>query len=102
MKPSAHSIVLALLATAGFGQAATTGPDIVAKHSIVLDSPAGEATNLMARGPLLGNGDVGVMQSGPADCLTYFIGKNDFWSIKYQSPIAVGQVKIVTPALQGA
>jgi alpha-L-fucosidase 2 len=102
MKPSAHSIVSALLAVAGLGHAATTGPDIVAKHSIVLNAPVGEATKLMARGPLLGNGDVGVMQSGPADSLTYFIGKNDFWSTKHQAPIAVGQMRIVTPALQGA
>src|SRR6478752_7641054 len=102
MKSSIHPTVLALLAVAGIGHAAVTGPEIVAKHSIVLNSPVGEATKLMARGPLLGNGDVGVMQAGPADALVYYIGKNDFWSIKYQAPVAVGQVKIVTPALQGA
>jgi hypothetical protein len=79
-----------------------SGTEIVARHSIVLNAPAGEPTNLMAAGPLLGNGDVGVMQSGPADQLTYYIGKNDFWSIKSQSPITVGQLRILTPALQGA
>jgi len=79
-----------------------TGLEIVAKHAITLSAPVGEPTQAMSRGPLLGNGDVGVMQSGPAEQLIYYIGKNDFWSIKYQSPIAVGQLRILTPALQGA
>jgi hypothetical protein len=56
----------------------------------------------MASGPLLGNGDVGVMQSGAADCLLFYIGKNDFWSRKRQSPIAVGHLRLVCPELQGA
>ncbi len=102
MKTSASSILLAVLAAASLTQAATTGPEIVARHSIVLNAPAGGPTNLMPAGPLLGNGDVGVMQSGPADQLTYYIGKNDFWTIKHQSPIAVGQLRILTPELQGA
>jgi hypothetical protein len=82
--------------------AAASGAEIVARHSIVLNAPVGGPTQYMARGPLLGNGDVGVMQSGPADELIYYIGKNDFWSIKHQAPIAVGQLRITTPALQGA
>jgi hypothetical protein len=76
--------------------------EIVARHSITLDAPVGEPTQFMARGPLLGNGDVGVMQSGPAEQLTFSIGKNDFWTIKHQAPIAVGQLRIETPALKGA
>ena len=79
-----------------------TGQEIVAKHSITLNSPAGEPTQRMARGPLLGNGDVGVMQSGPAEELTYYIGKNDFWGINSKCPLAVGKLCIFTPALQGA
>lgn len=78
------------------------GPDIVARHSIILNAPVGGPTKFMAGGPLLGNGDVGVMQSGPAENLVWFIGKNDFWSRKHQSPIGVGQLRILTPALQGA
>ena len=56
----------------------------------------------MASGPLVGNGDVGVMQYGPAENLIFSIGKNDFWCIRTQSVMAVGQVRISTPALQGA
>ena len=82
--------------------AALSGPDIVAGHAITLNAPAGGPTQYMPSGPLLGNGDIGVMQSGPAEQLIYYIGKNDFWCIKSLSPIAVGQLRILTPALQGA
>lgn len=101
MTPYAILILPIFLTAAAKGQA-VTGPEIVEKHAITLNAPVGEPTQFMPRGPLLGNGDVGVMQSGPAEQLIYYIGKNDFWSIKYQSPIAVGQLRILTPALQGA
>jgi len=83
-------------------ETAPPGLDIVARHSIELNAPEGGPTKLMPSGPLLGNGDVGMMQSGPAESLTWYIGKNDFWSIKHQSPIAVGQLQILAPALKGA
>jgi len=78
------------------------GGQIVGRHSFDIDRPAGGPTPKMAGGPLIGNGDVGVMQSGPADALIFYLGKNDAWSCRSQSVTAVGQVKIVTPALQGA
>ncbi len=79
-----------------------TGAEIVARHAITLNEPVGEPTQYMPKGPLLGNGDIGVMQSGSAEQLIYTIGKNDFWSIKRQSPITVGQLRLLIPALQGA
>ena len=36
-------------------------------------------TRHMADGPLLGNGDLGVVLGGPADNLQLWISKNDFW-----------------------
>ena len=101
MNPCAILILPIFLISAATGQSAA-GPDLVANHAITLNAPAGEPTRYMPSGPLLGNGDVGVMQSGPAEQLIYYIGKNDFWSIKSQSPIAVGQLRILTPALQCA
>ncbi len=95
-------LILPIFLLADAKAQAVTGSEIVAKHAITLNAPVGEPTQFMPSGPLLGNGDVGVMQSGPAEQLIYYIGKNDFWSIKYQSPIAVGQLRILTPALQGA
>jgi len=78
------------------------GAQIVGKHAIVMNAPVGGPSAGMANGPLIGNGDLGVMQSGPAENLIFYIGKNDFWCIRTQSVMAVGQVRIATPALRGA
>jgi hypothetical protein len=78
------------------------GATIVSRHAIVLDRPMGGPTSKMASGPLLGNGDVGVMQSGPADRLIFYIGKNDFWALCRQAPIAVGQLRLLIPELRDA
>ncbi|MCY2950508.1 MAG: hypothetical protein NTU53_00835 [Planctomycetota bacterium] len=78
------------------------GAQVVGRHSFAINGPAGGPTSGMASGPLIGNGDLGVMQSGPAENLVFCIGKNDFWCIRTQSVMAVGQVKISTPALQGS
>ncbi len=79
MKTSASSILLPVLAAAGPTHAAATGPEIVAGHSMVMNAPVGEPTNFMPRGPLLGNGDVGVMQYGPAEQLIYHANQNLLW-----------------------
>ena len=34
----------------------------------------------MPDGPLLGNGDVGVVLAGPPEAQVFYIGKNDFWT----------------------
>jgi len=74
-----------------------------ATHTIVFTEPAGDVpTNGMPDGPLLGNGDIGVVQAGPPGALAYYIGKNDFWGIKTQAPMAVGQVRFSIPQLAGA
>ncbi|MCX5670843.1 MAG: hypothetical protein NTU94_05925, partial [Planctomycetota bacterium] len=78
------------------------GAQIVGKHAIVMNAPVGGPSTGMAKGPLIGNGDLGVMQSGPAEHVIFYIGKNDFWGIRTQSVMAVGQVRIATPALRGA
>ena len=81
---------------------APEGVTIVARHAIDLGAPAGGPTTRMASGPLLGNGDVGVMQSGSAERLTFFIGKNDFWGVRTRGPMTVGRVCVLTPVLKGA
>lgn len=79
------------------------GERIAATHTIAFDKPAAEVpTNGMPDGPLLGNGDLGVVQAGPPEALAYHIGKNDFWGVKTQAPMAAGQVRLAIPALAGA
>ena len=84
------------------GAISSEGEPVVGRHSFVINEPVGGPTGAMAGGPLMGNGDVGVMLSGHADELTFYIGKNDSWGRISQSVMAVGQMRIMTPALGGA
>jgi alpha-L-fucosidase 2 len=56
-------------------------------------------------GPLIGNGDVGVVLSGPPEKLRFWISKNDFWKAKPVYPNAgprpIGGIEIDIPALDG-
>ena len=58
----------------------------------------------MPDGPLLGNGDVGVVVAGPPEAQRFYIGKNDFWT---RTPgdakvMTVGSLELNIPALVGA
>jgi len=87
-------VAILMVASQACGASSSDGEPIVGRHSFVINGPAGGAS--------MGNGDVGVMLSGPADALTFYIGKNDSWGRLSQSAMAVGQMRIMTPALQGA
>ena len=56
-------------------------------------------------GPVIGNGDVGVVLSGPPAKQRFWISKNDFWKAKPVYPNAgprpIGGIEIDIPALQG-
>ena len=102
--------VIILLALAGTASAAepqaafSGGGQVVARHSFDINAPAGGPSGGMANGPLIGNGDVGVQQTGPADAFIFFIGKSDFWSGDSRNergevcsaPRPVGQVRLAT------
>lgn len=78
---------------------------IVQKHQAVINAPPKLVpTQGMPDGPLMGNGDVGVVAAGPANEQVYCIGKNDFWN---RTPhraliLAVGAVRLSIPSLAGA
>jgi alpha-L-fucosidase 2 len=61
-------------------------------------------TKGMPDGPLLGNGDVGVVLAGPPEAQFFYIGKNDFWTRNPANAkvINVGRLELSIPALQGA
>ena len=46
--------------------------------SVFNEPPKRTPTRHMPDGPLLGNGDLGVVMSGAANALTFWISKNDF------------------------
>lgn len=76
---------------------------VVAGHTSVFTEPPGYVPSVRwVDGPLLGNGDVGVVLSGEAEAQTFWIGKNDFWSHLLHIPLPVGGVSVRLPALTGA
>ena len=89
----------------GTTNAADTALDHVAKHSAVFtEAPKHVPTASMPDGPLLGNGDVGVVLAGPPEAQQFYVGKNDFWRRNHAdaSVMAVGLVGLSIPALLGA
>ncbi len=49
-------------------------------EGIFSEFPAKTPTAGEPDGPLFGNGDIGIVAGGRGDALTFWIGKNDFWS----------------------
>jgi len=72
-------------------------------YSAEFDAPPQNIpTTEMPSGPLLGNGEVGVVLAGPPEAQLFYIGKNDFWSRSQLSVKTVGSVELSIPALSGA
>ena len=81
------------------------------EHTFVFTSPPRSVpTRGMPDGPLLGNGDVGVVLAGPPEAQRFHIGKNDFWTT-FQGPpnaqvqskvLTVGRLELEIPELRGA
>jgi alpha-L-fucosidase 2 len=94
--------------TAALSVAATTdaepAPDaerVVSGHTAAFSQPPRAVpTDKTPDGPLLGNGDVGVVNAGPPERQRFHIGKNDFWS--RHCIVTVGGVALEIPGLAGA
>ena len=78
------------------------------KHKGVFDEPPQKIpTNKVVDGPLLGNGDVGVVLSGAPEAQRFWISKCDFWKAKPGDhkgggPKVIGGLDLRIPALAGA
>ncbi|MGA2115850.1 MAG: LamG-like jellyroll fold domain-containing protein [Bryobacteraceae bacterium] len=78
------------------------GPGIVARYSFVMNQPPRQVpSGTVVDGPILGNGDLGVVLAGPADEQRFYLGKNDFWS-QQGVPMSVGGLVLRIPELAGA
>ncbi|GAA4249160.1 glycosyl hydrolase family 95 catalytic domain-containing protein [Dactylosporangium darangshiense] len=53
-------------------------------------------------GPLLGNGDIGVTAGGPITNQTFYLGKNDFFSLGSHAIKPLGRIVLAVPGLSGA
>ena len=82
----------------------------MARHVGVWNSPpTGVPSSKVADGPLLGNGDMGVVLGGSQTSLNFYIGLNQFWAIQivpvqgqqepnYPRVISVGGVRMDLPS----
>ena len=81
---------------------------IVCKHRGVFRGPPREVpTDKVVDGPILGNGDVGVVISGAPEAQRFWISKCDFWKAKPGErlgggPKLIGGLDLSIPALAGA
>jgi len=80
---------------------------IVSQYKTVFDKPPGGVPSRdSARGPLLGNGDLGAVISGPPEAQRFWISKNNFWRLRdghrQGGPRLFGGLEINIPALAGA
>jgi hypothetical protein len=81
---------------------------LICKYKGVFDRPPGKVpTNKVVDGPILGNGDVGVVISGGPEAQRFWISKCDFWKAKPGNhrgggPKVIGGLDLRIPALAGA
>ena len=69
--------------------------------AVYTSPPQGIPTGQMPDGPLLGNGDVGIVMAGPAEEQQFYIGKNDFWRRDNAAVMGIGALKLAMPELRG-
>ena len=100
---AALALGIASCAAAGEDAVGKEAMRLVSQHVGVFTSPPRRVPHdLVADGPILGNGDVGVVLGGPPEQQTFCIGKNDFWSYSLRHILTVGGVTVSAPALAGA
>jgi hypothetical protein len=69
--------------------------------------PGGDpGTTSVTDGPVLGNGNIGAVISGPPEAQRYWLGKNDFWRLKSHDgsgyTTSFGHLELALPDLKGA
>jgi hypothetical protein len=103
--PKLLLLLLPLACAEGVAQIRPTemsATSIVGRQTVVMTSPPKHVpSGTVVDGPILGNGDVGVVVGGPPDHVQFYIGKNDFWS-QQASPMTVGGMDLDMPGLHGA
>jgi len=80
---------------------------VVSKYKTVFtEPPGGVPSRDSARGPLLGNGDLGAVISGKPEAQRFWISKNNFWRLidghRTGGPRLFGGLEINIPALSNA
>ncbi|MGI5240479.1 glycosyl hydrolase family 95 catalytic domain-containing protein [Dactylosporangium sp. CA-139066] len=90
-------------AAAADSATATHATRIVGQYTGTWNSPPSNlSTGFTQDGPMMGNGDVGVVEGGPITNQTFYVGKNDFWSSTTHAIKPLGRVVVSASGLSGA
>jgi hypothetical protein len=80
-----------------------TGPRLAAQVIGTYNAPPSNIiTSKTTGGPVLGNGDIGVVVGGAADDLSLYLGKNDFFGVIRGGSMGVGRLNLKIPELKNA
>ena len=101
-KPIEYARESACAADLGTSRSGSGAPDRCEARGDLRQAAAACSDPGMVDGPLLGNGDVGVVLAGPPEAQQFHLGKNDFWRRHDASIMAVGSIRLDVPALAGA
>jgi alpha-L-fucosidase 2 len=101
----AAMIVPAAVSAAG-GDIVAEALRILARQKAVFTAPPKQVpTRKVVDGPILGNGDLGVVIGGSPELQRFYVSKNDFWKTKSVYPNAhpcpIGGIDVSIPALVG-
>ncbi len=75
---------------------------VAAIHGTYTNVPGGAPTRVLPGGALLGNGSMGVALQGGPEQPTFFVGRDDFWSMLRGRIMPVGRLQLTIPQLRGA
>jgi len=97
-------VAMAMLSTRASADSVTSAQAqrIVAQYSPSFTSPGSCCTNEIANGPLMGNGNLGVVVVNPINTMTFLLGKNDFWSLAGGQVEPMASMALSIPTMAGA
>ena len=75
---------------------------IVSQYSASFSSPASCCSDEAPSGPLLGNGNLGVVVVNPVNTMTFLLGKNEFWSLNGGQVEPMATMSLSIPTMSGA
>ena len=75
---------------------------IVSQYSGSFTSPASCCSSYAPSGPLMGNGNLGVVVVNPINTMTFLLGKNEFWSLNGGQVEPMASMSLSIPGMSGA
>lgn len=75
---------------------------IVSQYSASFSSAASCCSDEAPSGPLMGNGNLGVVVVNPINTMTFLLGKNEFWSLNGGQVEPMASMALSIPSMSGA